>query len=102
MIFESIDKKLRKIGFIKVYEDRGNGRFVSEDKYGVSYERWIEEYKYTQVLDIRHKTSGKHLIQSFQKNVNADGFNNTVGLSYEETKLAMKKYRQMKRRYNWK
>lgn len=102
MIFESIDKKLRKIGFIKVYEDRGHGRFVSEDEYGVSYERQIEKYGYTQVLDIRHKASGKHLIQSFQKDVNVDGFNNTVGLTYEETKLAMRKYRQMKRRYNWK
>lgn len=102
MIFQSIDKKLRKIGFNKVYEDRGSGRFVSEDEYGVSYERQIEEYRYTQVLDIRRKASGKHSIQSFQKDVNADGFNNTVGLTYEETKLAMKKYRQMKRRYNWK
>lgn len=101
VMFESVDKKLRKIGFVKVYEDRGNGRYVSEDEYGVSYERQIEKHGYTQVLDIRHKESGKHLIQSYQKDVNTDGFNNTVGLTYEEMKLAMKKYRQMKRRYKW-
>lgn len=33
--------------------------------------------------------------------MNADGFNNIVGLTYEETKLIMKKYRQMKRKYKW-
>lgn len=101
-MFESIDKKLEKIGFVKVYEDKGNGHHVSEDKYGVCYERYNEQFKYTQVLDIRHKKSGNHLIQSYQKDVNTDGFNNVVGLNYKETKLAMKKYRQMKRRYGWK
>lgn len=101
-MFESIDKKLEKIGFVKVYEDKGNGHHVSEDKYGVRYERYNEQFKYIQVLDIRHKKSGNHLIQSYQKDVNADGFNNVVGLNYKEMKLAMKKYRQMKRRYGWK
>lgn len=102
MIFESVDKKLKKLGFSRVYEDREDGRCVLEDEYGVSYKRWIEEFKYVQVLDIRRKASGKHLIQSYQEDVNADGFNNGVGLTYQEMKLAMKKYRQMKRRYKWK
>lgn len=44
-MFESIDKKLKKIGFIKVYEDKGNGQHVSEDKYGVCYERYNEQYE---------------------------------------------------------
>lgn len=101
MIFESIDNKFKKIGFTKTYEDRDDGHYVLEDEYGVSYERWDEKYKYMQVLDIRRKANGNHLIQSYQKDVNADGFNNTVGLNYKEMKLAMKKYRQMKYRYNW-
>lgn len=101
-MFESIDKKLEKNGFIKVYEEKESGHYVSEDKYGVSYERYNEQFQYTQVLDIRHKKSGNHLIQSYQKDVNTDGFNNVVELNYKEMKLAMKKYRQMKRRYGWK
>lgn len=57
---------------------------------GACYEREITEYDYIQCLEITHKASGKHLIQSYQKGVNKDGFNNVVGLTYEETKLAMK------------
>lgn len=68
---------------------------------GACYEREITEYDYIQCLEITHKASGKHLIQSYQKGVNKDGFNNVVGLTYEETKLAMKKYKQLKREYNW-
>ena len=69
---------------------------------GACYEREITEYGYIQCLEIMHKANGKHLIQSYQKGgVNKDGFNNVVGLTYEETKLAMKKYKQLKREYNW-
>lgn len=91
-MFQNIDKNLKKIGFIKIYED----------KYSVSYERYNKQFKYTQVLDIIYKKSGNHLIQSYQKGVNTDGFNNVVGLTYKEMKLAMKKYRQMKGKYGWK
>ena len=92
-IFESIDKKLEKIGFIKLQgEDE-------ESKYGVYYRRKIGQFRYYQRLDIVHKKGGRHLIMTYQEGINSDKFNNSDSLTYEETRLAMKKYRQMKRRY---
>ena len=41
-IFKSIDEKFKDIGFIK----------IEENKYGVIYEGYDEEYKYIQRLDI--------------------------------------------------
>lgn len=86
-----IDKKLKKLGFEK----------DSEDKYGVIFCRKDEKHSYIQVLEIYHKRSGNHLIVSYQKDVNSEGFNNTVGLTYEEVKLAMEKYKQISRKYKW-
>lgn len=95
-MFGSIDKKLEKIGFVKLHgEDE-------ESKYGVCYRRKFEEYSHCQRLDIYHKESGRHLIISYQEGVNAHGLNNAYGLTYKEMKLATKKYRQMKRKYGWK
>ena len=91
-LFKSVDEKLKGLGFVKVENDT---------KWGVSYERKIAEFGYIQRLDISHKASGKHLIQSYEKGVNKDGFNNVVGLTYYETKLAMKKYKQLKRKFKW-
>ena len=90
-IFKNIDEQLMEIGFIK----------SEENKFGVCYKRECKELRYTQRLDILHKASGNHLIQSYQEGVNSDGFNNVVGLNYKEMKLAMKKYRQLKRKYKW-
>lgn len=75
-----------------------------EDKFGVFYKRVvpINNYEsYIHRLDILHKANGNHLIQSYQEGVNSDGFNNMVGLDCKTTKLAMKKYRQLKRKYKW-
>lgn len=91
-LFKSVDEKIKDLGFIKV---RGDSIF------GACYEREVTEFGYTQCLAIMHKASGRHLIQSYQKGVNQDGFNNVIGLTYEETKLAMRKYRQLKRKYKW-
>ena len=87
----NIDKKLEKIGFVK----------IEEDKHGAMYERNMNGYNYTHVVNICHKISGNHLILSYVKAVNQDGFNDTVGLTYEECRLVMKKYRQLKRKYKW-
>lgn len=84
-MFKKVDTKLKEIGFAK----------TKENEYGVSYERKDEKYNYIQVLDLLHKASGRHLIQSYQKDVNKDGFNNVVGLTAYETKLALKKMRQI-------
>ena len=90
-IFKSVDERLKDLGFKK----------LDEDNFGVSYVKDVKKYGFRQRLDIIHKESGKHLIHSYQEGMNSDGFNNVVGLSYEETKLAIKKYRQLKRKYEW-
>ena len=51
-MFKSIDNKFKEIGFIK----------VSENDYGVTYERKNRNYNYTQVSAILHKASGRHII----------------------------------------
>lgn len=90
MLTINADKALAKLGFAKVEEDKD---------YIVQYERKAEQ-GYIQCLDIVHKASGEHLIQSYQKDLNADGFNNAVGLTAREVKLAAKKMRQMGWRQN--
>lgn len=102
-----IDKQFRKVGFYKRPQegcsfDLEDDENDYENKYGVYYERRNRNHNYTQVLCIIHKSNGNHLIQSYQKDVNSDGFNNVVGLNYKEMKLAMRKYKQMKRKYGWK
>lgn len=94
-LFKSVDNRLKELGFEKV---------ETEDKYGACYRRVVpinSDDSYVHRLDIIHKANGKHLIQSYQEETNSDGFNNMVGLTYEVTKLAMKKYRQLKRKYKW-
>lgn len=86
-MFKNIDKKFEEIGFIK----------VSEDKYGAIYERKNEEYNYTQVLAILHKASGRHIVQSYDKDLMDSKMigNTCVGLSYYEIKLVLKKMRKL-------
>ena len=78
------DKKFEKLGFKK----------VKDDEYAVEYERKKRLYGYTQVIALCHKKSGRHIIQSYQKDVNRDGFNNMVGLTSEEAKLCIEKMKQ--------
>lgn len=92
MCFNSIDTRLRNLNWVK----------QKEDYYGAIYLRYEYDGKYLHRLDIVHKSKGDSLIQSYQQGVNSDGFNNCVGLSYQDTKLALKKYRQLRRRYRWK
>lgn len=84
---DRIDKKFAELGFEK----------VSEDKYGVTYERTNVVYGYTQVLAILHKASGQHIIQSYDKDLmDSEKIGNTcVGLNYYETKLALKKMKKI-------
>jgi hypothetical protein len=84
-MFKNVDKKFSEIGFVK----------IKEDEFGATYERENEKFNFVQTLDLLHKQSGKHLIQSSEKGVNTDGFGNMVGLTMYETKLALKKMRQM-------
>lgn len=86
-LFKSVDEKLEDIGFNKIKEDR----------YGVSYERKNNEYNYTHRVDIGHKKSGKHLIQSYNPDLSdpARIGNVCVGLTGYETKLFLKKMKQV-------
>ena len=86
-MFKNIDKKFEKIGFIK----------ISEDRFGAIYERKDEKYNYTQVLAILHKASGRHIVQSYDKELsdNKNIGNTCVGLSYYEMKLAIKKMKKL-------
>ncbi len=76
-----VDNRFQKIGFIK----------HSDTDLCVIYEKWITDYEYIQVIEISHRKNMPNLIISYQKDVNKDGFNNTVGLSKKEVMLAILK-----------
>jgi hypothetical protein len=86
MIFNNVDKKFEKIGFKK----------IEDTKYCVRYEWFDEDFKYTHVLAICHKASGRHIVQSYDKYLMDAGFtgNVCIGLTYYEMKLALRKMKQ--------
>ena len=86
-MFKSIDKKFEEIGFIK----------VDDDKHIVTYERKNEKHNYTQVLGITYKSNGKHIIQSYDKDLMDSKIigDTCIGLTYYEMKLALKKMKQL-------
>lgn len=84
--FKSTDEKFKEIEFIK----------IREDEYGATYEKIISKYNYTHVIDICHKENGQHIILSYEKEINKSGLNNCVGLTAYETKLVLKKMKELK------
>lgn len=86
-IFRSIDEKLKEIGFNK----------IREDKYGVTYKRHNTKYNYWQCVDILHKASGRHILQSYgtelmdEKKIG----NTCVGLTGYEMSLFVKKMKKL-------
>ena len=82
---------MAKLGFAKFCTDDGK-----ETKYGVSFGKTDVKNGGYHRIDIIYKSNGQHLIQSYQEN-----HNNCVGLTYEEMKAIMSKYREMKRKYKW-
>ena len=85
-LFKTTDEKFKEIGFIK----------VREDEYGVSYERQNGTF-YLQRLDLLHKASGRHILQSYDPYLidNKKIGNTCVGLSMYEIKLCFKKMKEM-------
>ena len=79
-----LDRKIIELGFIK----------VKEDKYGISYVRY--HARYCQVVDIMRKASGRHIIQSYDKDLMDEKKigNVCVGLTYKEAKLFLKKMKR--------
>lgn len=88
-LFKSVDEKLSDIGFTK----------IKEDKYGCVYERKnIRAYAaYTQEVCILHKSSGQHILQSYDPELFDDkNIGNTcVGLTGYEMKLFLKKMKKI-------
>lgn len=85
-LFKSTDDKLREIGFKKIVDS----------EYVVSYERQCSGCGFTHVLEIYHKKNGHHIVISYDKDLldsNSIG-NISVGLTYYETKLAMRKMKE--------
>ena len=85
-LFKTTDEKLADIGFVK----------VEDDGYVVVYERYDEKYDYTQVLNILHKASGRHIVSSYDKDLFDEKKigNCSVGLTYYEMKLITKKMKE--------
>ncbi|MCI5587872.1 MAG: hypothetical protein MR384_08330 [Lachnospiraceae bacterium] len=87
-LFKTVDEKLAEIGFTK----------EKEDKYGCVYKRKDKKYGYTQEVEILHKKSGRHILQSCDPYLGDDkGIGNTcVGITGYEMKLFLKKMKRMK------
>lgn len=81
--FKTLEQKISDLGFIK----------EEETKLGVTYIRYNHQFKYTQVVELGHKSdpNKKWLLHSYQQGVNSEGFNNNVGLTAKEVKLFYKK-----------
>lgn len=86
-LFKPVDEKIAKLGFKK----------IREDEYGVEYERYIEKHGYTHKVEILHKKSGKHILQSYDPNLHDEKMigNTCVGLTWYELKLFTKKMKQI-------
>ena len=85
--FKTVDEKLNDIGFVK----------IEEDKYGVRYERKNSKYNFTKSVDILHKASGRHILQSYDSElIDQKKIGNTcVGLTGYEMKLFLKKMKKI-------
>ena len=85
-LFKSVDDKFKDLGFVK----------IRDDKYIVEYSRNNKEFNFVQRLDIVHKASGNHIVQSYDMDLmDKKSIGNTcVGLTYKELKLIIKKMRQ--------
>lgn len=81
-LFKSIDDRFEEIGLIK----------MNDDEYSVEYERKQPE-GYIQSINIHHKKSGRHIVQSYDKNLfDEKKIGNTcVGLTSYELNLIYKK-----------
>lgn len=85
-LFKSTDEKLRDLGFIKT-EQSGHGAFYVRH----------EPEGYIHVVALARKQSGRHIIQSYDKDlfdVNCTG-NVCVGLTYREARLFLRKMREI-------
>lgn len=89
MIFaslKSVENKIKKLGF----------KITNKDKLIVQFKRENKQFNYIHGVDIVHKKSGKHIIQSFQNDSPISEFDYMVGLTFEETELFLKYAKKLK------
>lgn len=80
-IFKTADKNLEKLGFQKVEETEGFVRYES-----------TSSTRYVHVVDLVRKSSGNHIIQSYQKDAEITGvYSVMIGLPYAAAKSCVKK-----------
>ena len=81
--FKTIDQKISELGFEK----------ESESNLMVTYTRYDTQFNYMQVVELGKKSdpNKKWMLHSYQRGINTDGFNNSVGLTAKEVKLFYKK-----------
>lgn len=84
IFFKSTDEKLEDLGFIKKEDNR----------HGVIYSRYNEEFKYTQIVSILFKKSGNHILQSYDMTNSTTQFSPVVGLTFKEMKLFLRKMKE--------
>lgn len=84
-----IDRKIEKLGF----------KLIEDTMFNVRYERYDETHGYTQVVTLCHKSYGKHILQSYDKDLcdHRHIGNTCVGLTYKEARLFLKKMKSK----NW-
>ena len=82
---KTVNESLAELGFV----------LKRETNMFVSYEKEVPDCGYTQCLDLTYSES-KQLIQSYEKKINSDLFNNVVGLTPVEMQLALEKINEMK------
>lgn len=86
-----VDKKFLKLGYSLDYST----------KYGASYKK--DMGKYCHVISILHKSyrdrEDNYIIQSYQEDLNSDGFNNMDVMTKREAQLAVQKLNELKRIY---
>lgn len=80
------DKMFKKLGYT-----RNVGSNIV-----ISYEKSDENFGYTKVIEFGHKRSGEHIVGSYQKGLNGDGFNNAVGLTIPEIKAIKRKFKELR------
>ena len=85
LFFKSLDQKIADLGF----------KETRNDKYGIEYER--NNGCYIHKVDLMHKASGKHILQSYDPALcDPENIGSTcVGLTYKELTLFAKKMKRI-------
>ena len=86
MFWESVDTKIKELGFELTYESN----------LVLTYERKDKQFDYIHGVDLVKKTKGIPIIQSYQKDTPGSKFDYMVGLKINEAKLFLKKIKNLK------